>query len=75
MKFKTPDGQVFTGRSYTDVVKAMGDEKMENPASREGYRSSVAKRARVMFEVDVDTSSDETFVRSLVEHKLLERKE
>ncbi len=75
MRFVLPDGREITGRSYTDVVAAMADEKFEEPRSLESYRMAAAARASSMYNVIVDATDDRSFVKSLEAADLLRKVE
>lgn len=73
MKFQSKDGDEFTGRSYKAVVQAMADTKFDKPRSLESYRRSVARRTKTFYDYDIETDTDEKFVKSLESHGLLVR--
>lgn len=67
------DGERFTGRSYADVVRAMSQEKLVKPHSLASYRRATAKRVEDTYEVEVDASTDRSFVSSLCQAGLMRR--
>lgn len=66
------DGQEFEGRSFREVVAHMAGAKLRRPRTLERYRRDVASRVGEMYDITIDTSSDARFIRSLIEHKLME---
>lgn len=73
MKFIAADGNTFTGRSYSDIVRQMADEKLSAPKSLESYRRATANRVGEMYGRPVDDSDDRSFVLSLEAQGMLER--
>lgn len=71
MRFALPDGKVVSGRGYTDIVRAMADEKFTPPKNLSKYREALADRAEAMYGTRPDTGSDRSFVTSLVKVGLL----
>jgi hypothetical protein len=71
MRFTTIDGEVFVGETYTDVVREMAIDKMTSTPTNAQYRRATAGRVSDLYNVIVDASSDESFVRSLVAANLL----
>ncbi len=67
------DGNEYSGRSYAAVVEAMSGDKLTEPRSRDTYRRATARRVRDMYGVEVDDTSDRTFVRGLVQVGLMKR--
>lgn len=72
-RFRMADGTSFAGRSYTQVVRAMAGEKMVRPRTLERYRLKTAERVHDAYGIQIDTSSNSKFIRSLVTHKLMEQ--
>lgn len=73
MKFTTQGGDQFSGRSYSDVVFAMSQEKFREPRSQESYRRAVARRTGVAYGKEIDPSTDRSFIISLCEAGVLTR--
>lgn len=73
MRFQLPDGPQVGGRSYTQVVEAMANQKFSRPRSLQSYRRATALRAKVAYNVTVATDDDRSFVLDLVKNGLLKR--
>lgn len=73
MKFRAPDDNVFTGDSYDAIVAAMASEKLEEPNNLISYRLATANRVIEMTGHDVDPTTSESFVSSLVNAGMLEQ--
>lgn len=73
MKFQMIDGELITGRSYTDIVKKMAGMKLMLPGSLKRYRAATAKRVANFYQTNVDVSTDATFVASLEDSGLIKR--
>lgn len=73
MRFTTPDGEEFVGRSYDDIVEQMAGEKLTPPESIETYRTATANRVRGLVGEDINTDSNSAFVKALEAAGLLER--
>lgn len=71
MKFEDEGGEVFEGRTATEVVRNMSRAKLTKSKSRASYRRSVARRIKEMMGKEVQTTSDKTFLQSLVEAGIL----
>lgn len=71
MRYALPDGKVVTGRSYTDIIAAMADEKLIGPRSLTTYKRTLAKRVKAFYDKTIDTSDDQKFVDSLVDAGML----
>jgi len=67
------DGQVFKGKTYEKVVRAMAALKLDEPTSTESYRRATARRVSEMYNVIIDADTDRDFLRSLEAAKLVER--
>lgn len=72
MRFRAPDGNVFTGNTYEEVVAAMASEKLEEPETLARYRVATADRVADLTGNEVDPTTDESFVSSLVDSQMLE---
>lgn len=74
MIFQTTDEtkETYIGETYSEVVDQMAARKFTIPASRSSYRRATAKRAGTMMNVHIKPETDESFVLSLVQAKLLE---
>jgi hypothetical protein len=59
------------GANYAEVVQDMAAMKMTKPRSRLSYRQSLAQRAKEMYGKNVDWTTDEKFIKSLVDAQLL----
>lgn len=70
-RYTLPDGHEVAGRTYSEVVQDMASMKFTKPRSRLSYRQSLAQRAKEMYHKNVDWSTDESFIKSLVEAELL----
>jgi len=66
MKFLMIDDLMVEGETYTDVVAAMARSKMRRPRSLEQYRQSTADRILEVYQLKIDPSTDETFVKSMI---------
>lgn len=67
MRYRAIDGDLLSGESYDDIAQAMADSKLVPAPSVEAYREGVAERVNMMMGKEVDTSTNEAFVKSLVE--------
>lgn len=65
MRFRTPDGKEFSGRSYDEIVEGMAGEKLRTPRSLKRYRRATAHRVAEMYEAEIDMESNREFVLSL----------
>lgn len=70
-QFELPDGNVIGGNTYTQVVQAMASMKLGETHSRAGYRRETARRSMEMYQAKIDPTTDETFVKSMVDEQLL----
>jgi hypothetical protein len=67
-----PDGMLVEGETFTDVVKAMNDTKM-TPAKRlSTYRRALAERAKEAYGEEIDPTTDETLITTMISAGLLE---
>jgi hypothetical protein len=73
MKYRLPDGQEVTGNSYTDIVMAMNEQKMTPSKRLSTYRKALAERARLVYQADIDDTSDKTLIQSMEKCGLIER--
>jgi hypothetical protein len=73
MEYQLPDGRIITGHNALEVVEAMAETKFTAPRSRKSYRVATAKRTQAAYNVEVDATTDETFVADLERHNLLQR--
>ncbi len=71
MKYRLPDGHEIEGETFGELVEAMADQKFTEPSSIESYRRATATRVSRMYNVDINSDTDESFVRSLAENELL----
>jgi hypothetical protein len=71
MRFSLPDGKMISGRTYTDIVQSMSDEKFVPPASLSSYRRATAKRIEAMYHTAVPVDNDKMFVRAMIDAELL----
>lgn len=71
MQYLLPDGNLVKGRGYSDIVKQMNEEKFTPATNIATYRRSLAKRVKDIYGKDVDSSSDKSLVKGLVEVGLL----
>lgn len=62
MRFVMLDGNVITGRSYSDVVFRMSQEKMREPRSMRSYRRATARRVKEAYGVSIDHETDRQFI-------------
>jgi hypothetical protein len=65
VEYSLPDGRIVGGTCPLEIVEAMAETKFVKPRSRASYRTATAKRAEEMYKVDVDASSDETFIAGM----------
>lgn len=72
MRFITPDGEVFEGDTFTQIVEAMAAEKFDEPNSLSSYRHATANRVSMMHSVVIRADSDEAFVSDLCTAGLLQ---
>lgn len=75
MKFQTPDGEVFQGVTYRDVVEMMADMKMAAPRDLASYRRATARRVADAYDDAVNPRTNKTFIKSLVAVGLLSESE
>jgi hypothetical protein len=73
MKVRALDGEVFTGRGYNDIVNRMALGKLVGVRNLSSYRNATAKRVSELYGVIIDATSDETFIKTLIAAKVLER--
>lgn len=74
LKFRSPDGSVFEGHDYTEIVANMAGEKLTPPKSLATYRRATATRLHSLKpEAAINTNSNTAFVQSLVQSGLLEK--
>lgn len=72
MKFTNDDGDYFEGATATDVVRQMSGGKLTESKSLGSYRRATARRIKDMHELTIDSTSDNLFLKSLVDQGLLE---
>ena len=72
MRYETPDGNVIVGETATEIVSGLREEKFE-PGHRDlaAYRRATANRAKDLYGAEIDYTSDETFLETLTEAKLI----
>jgi len=73
MKFKMLDEREFEGDTYEAIVAAMAGEKMTEVRSNRSYREATARRVVDLYSINLDTETDEKFVRSMVNTGLMEK--
>lgn len=73
MRYVLPDGKEVSGRSYTDIIAAMNDEKFSPARNLDNYRHGLAERVQALYGETVDQTSDKTFIESLTKVGLLVR--
>lgn len=71
MRFVLPDDRIVSGRSYSDIIRAMAQEKFTAPRSIARYRKALARRVRALYKTDVDDTTDRSLVQSLIRCGLL----
>lgn len=62
MRFVMLDGNIVTGRSYSDIVFRMSQEKMREPRSMRSYRRATARRVEGVYGIKIDWRDDKSFV-------------
>lgn len=70
-EYRLTDGKVVTGYTATEVVESMASMKLTTPRSRESYRRDTTRRAKIVYGVDLDPTTDATFLRSMLEAEIL----
>lgn len=70
-QYELPDGNVIGGNTYAEVVRAMASMKLGEVHSQDGYRRETARRSMEMYQAKIDPTTDETFVKTMVEEQLL----
>lgn len=71
MLYTLPDGNEVGGDTYEEVVRSMASYKFGDVRSLRGYRRETERRTMEMYGVKVDSTSNESFVKSMVEAGLL----
>jgi len=62
MRFVLLDGNIITGRSYSDIVFRMSQEKMREPRSMRSYRRATARRVEGVYGLEIRHDTDRHFV-------------
>jgi len=70
-EYRLMDGTVVGGYDSSEIVESMASYKLATPRSRESYRKATAKRCSEMYRVEIDPTTDSTFVQSMVQAELL----
>lgn len=73
VRFRLIDDTRVSGRSYDDIVERMAGHKLVEPRSLKSYREATASRVGEMYEKDIDSTDNRSFVRSLEAAGLLKR--
>lgn len=68
---ETPDGDIYEGDSFDEIVEQMSQGKMPRPRSLTSYRTSVANRLKRLLGIGIDDSTNESFVKTMIEANLL----
>lgn len=68
-----PSGDEVSGETFTEVVRAMADMKMEPVKDLGNYRVSTARRVHEQFGHTIETQTNRGFVLDLVTHGLMEQ--
>lgn len=72
MRYQTyGSDQIVEGETFSEVVASMAGMKMDEVRSIKAYRKATAERVSVAFGKKVDHSTDEKFVKSLVDAGML----
>lgn len=71
MIYEDENGQQFEGRTAKDVVRSMARTKLTKSTTRAAYRRGTARRIESMTGLTVAHRTDNIFLKSLVEAKLL----
>lgn len=62
-----------TGRSYAEIVAQMAQQKLGEVSAIKRFRKATATRIQTAYGQEIDSSSDEAFVKSLEKAGFLER--
>jgi hypothetical protein len=68
----TATGDEISGKSYSDVVLCMADQKLAPVRDIKRYREHTAQRIAA-FGKEIDSSTDATFIKTLEAAGMLER--
>lgn len=67
----TSDGERYTGETADDIVSTMASEKFAPVKSLGSYRKATAQRIKRLFGKEIDPSTSETYVESMLKANLL----
>jgi hypothetical protein len=62
---------IIGGYTDDDLVSSMAETKFRTPRSATSYRLATARRVRAQHGLDIDPTTNETFITSLREAELL----
>lgn len=71
LRYRLTDHRIIEGRTWAQLVEAMRANKLIPTRSRAAYRRATSARVLNTYGVDIDDTSDEAFVRDLVDAGLL----
>lgn len=72
-EYRMYDGTIIGGNTPAEVVDCMASYKLTMARDRERYRHAAARRARETYKVDIDPTTDESFIRTMLQAEILSR--
>lgn len=73
MTYEMLDGVIIKGLHAADIVRHMAGRKLWRPRNMSSYRTATANRAKETYDVDIDPSTDQSFLDSLEKHHLVRK--
>ncbi len=67
MEFITPEGTVYSGNSFGDIVQRLRQDTKKEASTRKAFMEMISKQCYQHNEAAIRTDSEEHFVQDLVD--------